>query len=103
MLGANRAGDRAGELSFVVRLFLEAERKRVNGRLVRALREGCNGTRVDAARQEHAERHICDEVTRHAVLDDVLQFGLTDWRLRIATRYRPVRPARHRARVVRDP
>ena len=55
VFGTNRPGDRPGELSFVVRLFLEAERKRVNGRLVRTLRKGRDGTRVDPARQEHAE------------------------------------------------
>ena len=53
--------------AFVEAPLLEADRERVHG-LGRLLRgERCEHRRVDAAREQHADRHVCEQMRAHGV------------------------------------
>ena len=58
MLGADCRGDRPRGVAFVELLLVEAERERVDRRRVGALGQGRDRAGVDAAGQEHADRHV---------------------------------------------
>ena len=61
MLGADAAGDLAGEFEFAVGRLRVAHRKGLHGCRNHALHEGGNGARIDAAAQEHAERNVAHQ------------------------------------------
>ena len=60
VLGAEMAGDRRGVVRFVELRVLEADRERPHRRRTLLLHQRDDERRVDAARQEGAERHVGD-------------------------------------------
>ncbi len=73
VFGAEMIGDASRVLELVERRFVEADRKRLHACGGRFGHQADDEARIDAARQERAERHVADEVRANGVGEHVAE------------------------------